>query len=67
MGEEMKLITLLIIFILLVTPWVWNLVKFTRCDFESDYKCEALHGIGVFIPPASYFTVWFDDDKETEG
>lgn len=58
----MKLSTLLIIFVLFVTPWVWNGVKFASCDFESDYKCEAIHGIGVVIPPTAYITVWFDDD-----
>lgn len=47
-----------------VTPWIWNAAKFTGCDFESNYKCEVIHGIGVFIPPASFITVWFDDDSE---
>lgn len=60
----MKLSTMLIILALVVTPWIWNAVKFADCDFESDYKCEALHGIGVVVPPASYITVWFDDDAD---
>jgi len=58
----MKLPTLLIITIILLAPWVWNGVKFASCDFESNYKCEVIHGAGVFIPPAAYITVWFDDD-----
>ena len=56
---------LLLLFALLATPWVWNVAKFVDCDFESDYKCEAIHGIGVVIPPASYITVWFADDSST--
>jgi len=59
----MKLSTTLIIFALVVTPWIWNAVKFVGCDFESDYKCEAIHATGVFIPPAAYITVWFDSDN----
>lgn len=55
--------TLLIIFVLAATPWIWNGVKFANCDFESDWKCEVIHGAGVFIPPAAYITVWFDTDS----
>ena len=59
----MKPVTLLIIFALLVTPWIWNAIKFVNCDFETDnLKCEVIHGIGVVVPPAAYFTVWFDTD-----
>lgn len=53
----------LIIIVLFFTPWVWNAVKFSNCDFESNYKCEASHGIGVFVPPASFITVWFGTDE----
>lgn len=58
----MQLRYMFLIFILLAMPWIWNGVKFVSCDFESDYKCEIIHGAGVFIPPAAYITVWFDDD-----
>ena len=61
----MKHITLLFIAVLAVTLWLWNGYKFLNCDFESNYKCEAVHGIGVFMPPASFITVWFDDDSDT--
>jgi hypothetical protein len=60
----MKPTTILIIWVLLVTPWIWNTVKFASCDFKSDYKCEVIHIIGVIIPPAAYITVWFADDGE---
>jgi hypothetical protein len=59
-----KLAILNIISILAITPWVWNLVKLTNCDFESSYKCEVIHGLGVVVPPASYITVWFADDPD---
>ena len=59
----MNMKTLLALFILAVTPWIWNGVKFLGCDFESDYKCEAIHGIGVVIPPAAFITVWVDSDS----
>ncbi len=62
----MKPLTLLIIFVLLVTPWIWNVIKFVSCDFESDFKCEAIHAIGVFVPPAAFVTVWFADDESEE-
>jgi hypothetical protein len=46
--------------------WIWNAAKFASCDFESNYKCEVIHGVGIFIPPASIITVWFDDDRKKE-
>ena len=59
----MKFIAGIIILALLLTPWVWNAVKFANCDFEANFKCEAIHAIGVFVPPASLITVWFADDQ----
>jgi hypothetical protein len=61
-GIKMKLLPLLIIAVIACTPYVWNGYKLSNCDFESNYKCEAIHGIGVVIPPAAFITVWFDDD-----
>lgn len=42
--------------------WVWNAVKLASCDFESNYKCEVIHGAGLVVPPLSIITVWFADD-----
>lgn len=56
-------VTFLIVAIFAV-PYVWNFVKFTRCDFKADYRCEAIHVPGVFVPPFAFFTVWFDDDGD---
>lgn len=49
--------------LILAVLWVFNFVKLTRCDFESPWKCEVIHGIGLF-PPAQVVTVWFGTDKE---
>lgn len=50
------------VFLCGVVAWVWNAEKFVSCDFESSYRCEAIHAIGVFIPPVALVTVWFGDD-----
>lgn len=52
-----------VIWIILLGIWIWNAVKFASCDFESDFKCEVIHGAGVFVPMAAVITVWFDVDK----
>ena len=59
----MKSSTMLVILVLIFTPYLVNAYKFVGCDFESDYKCEAIHGIGVFVPPAAFVTFWFSDDR----
>lgn len=43
--------------------WGTNAYKLTQCDFESPFKCEIVHGIGVF-GPLSLFTVWSDTDSK---
>lgn len=55
--------TLIAIWLIVLIAWIGNIVKFTSCDFESDFKCEVIHGIGVFVVPASIITVWFDTDE----
>jgi len=46
-----------------IGSWPYNFYKATQCDFEPDYKCEVIHAIGIFMPPASLITVWFDADQ----
>ena len=58
----MKLSALILIVALPATAWMWNAVKFASCDFEANYRCEAIHGVGVIVAPLSVVTVWFDDD-----
>lgn len=49
--------------ILVGVSWVVNLVKLTECDFESDYKCEALHVIGL-VPFISLGAAWVGSDED---
>jgi hypothetical protein len=55
---------LILVFVIVIGfgSWIWNAVKLASCDFESDYKCEGIHGVGLVIPPISVVTVWFADD-----
>lgn len=57
-------ITALILFILLITPYIWNAIKFTNCDFEEPYTCEIVHGVGLIPLPLAFVTVWFGDDSK---
>lgn len=45
-----------------LVAWPVNLYKLTQCDFESNYKCEVIHGLGI-IPVMSPITVWFETDE----
>lgn len=58
------LIELLLVLVVVVGggSWIWNAVKLTSCDFESNYRCELIHGAGLVVPPLSIVTVWFGDD-----
>lgn len=49
---------------LFILPFGINGYKLAGCDFEAPFKCEVSHAIGVFMPPASIITVWFDDDRK---
>lgn len=61
-GFTLTELIAVIIIVFLIGGWILNAIKFASCDFESDYRCEVLHGVGVFIPPTSIVTVWFGDD-----
>lgn len=56
-----KLVAVLF-FVFGMSIWIVNAVKLASCDFESNYKCEVLHGAGLIVPPLSFVTVWFADD-----
>jgi hypothetical protein len=45
-----------------LVPWVLNISKLIDCDFKPSYRCEIIHSVGVFIPPAAVITIWFDTD-----
>ena len=57
----------MIIFVIVVvavvfTGWVKNVIKLAGCDFESPYKCEVVHGVGL-VPPVGMITGWLDVGK----
>ncbi len=62
----MKLGTLavipLVIGLVVGVGWVKNIIKLADCDFESPYKAEVIHGIGL-IPPVGMVTGWLDLGK----
>jgi len=58
----MKIAVILTVVALAAAPWCINAYKFANCDFEANYKCEIIHGAGVFIPPSALLTVWFGSD-----
>ena len=61
---KLKVYHLALIAILIFTIWLWNAAKLANCDFESNYKCEVIHAVGVVIPPAALVTVWFASDAK---
>lgn len=52
----------LILVIALIILWSLNFYKLINCDFQSPYKCEIIHGIGI-APPISLLTGWLDVGK----
>lgn len=56
------LIINLIIFGIVATGWIMNLIKLTRCDFEAPYKAEVIHGLGL-ISPIGAITGWLSVGK----
>lgn len=53
-------VIILFLFIFFAGCWCTNLVIFLNSDFDPIDKNEIVHGIGVFAPPLSVFTVWYD-------
>jgi hypothetical protein len=53
--------TLVVLF--LIVAWFVNVSQLLGCDFKAPYKCEVIHTIGVFVPPAQAVTVFFTEDK----
>jgi hypothetical protein len=60
----MKTILAIQIAIILIigTGWVKNIIKLSECDFESPYKAEVVHVVGL-IPPVGMVTGWLNVGK----
>jgi len=56
------IITQIIIVLIIGTGWIKNIIKLSECDFESPYKAEVIHGIGI-IPPIGMITGWLNVGK----
>ena len=54
------------LYIVLLAGWGNNFAKFTECDFEAPYKCEAVRGITTF-PLSPIGTVIGYMDFEFDG
>lgn len=62
-GYNVIELFVVLLFVFGIGAWVWNAVKLASCDFELNYKCEAIHGAGLLVAPLSMVTVWFGDDE----
>ena len=62
----MKLKTIFIIYAVIVlvigVGWVKNIIKLSNCDFESPYKAEVIHTVGL-LPPIGMITGWLNPGK----
>lgn len=56
------LIVMLILMAVIGTGWVKNIIKLSNCDFESPYKAEFIHTVGI-LPPIGMVTGWLDVGK----
>jgi len=56
----MILVTVFMLFS--VCAFLINAYKLTQCDYESPWKCEAVHALGLVVPPLSLITVWSEVD-----
>lgn len=61
MKRAEEVISLWAVFLVILLAWGVNFYRLTQCDFENNYRCEVIHGIGL-IPMSSPFTVWFAAD-----
>lgn len=61
-GSTISAILVAVWILAFLISWPVNAYKLTQCDFEANYKCEVIHGAGLF-GPLSIATVWFGTDK----
>ena len=64
MNPIIKLAVLILFVALQFTSYFVNAYKLTQCDFESNYKCEVIHGLGLIPSPISIVTVWVGTDEQ---
>lgn len=57
--EKKLSITVIGLFLYFIFSYIFNFIKFVRCDFEPSYKEEIIYALGVFVPPLNFLTVWY--------
>ena len=60
--HNFSVIVIAIIVIAAGMGWAKNLIKLTECDFDSPYKAEVIHTLGL-IPVIGIFTGYMDFGK----
>lgn len=61
-GLTIILVIQITVILVVGTGWVKNLIKLSSCDFESPYKAEVIHAVGL-VPPIGMVTGWMDFGK----
>lgn len=56
----------MLVWFLILSGWVVNIVKLCRCDFEAPYKTEIVRGVSALIPIVGTFTGWMDIGEEVK-
>lgn len=47
-GSTFIALLIVIVSIVGAVGWVKNIIKLSECDFESPYKAEVIHTVGLF-------------------
>ena len=53
----------LVLSLILLVLWVVNVLEFSKCDFQSPYQCEIIHGIGIVVVPLGWVFGFIDFGK----
>ena len=61
-NQKGNIMTILLIIVVVSIGWVKNLIKLSECDFESPYKAEVIHAVGI-LPPVGMITGWLNVGK----
>lgn len=60
LTELLTVLFAITIFITITSTWLVNAYKFVKCDFQSPYKGEIVHAVGIFTP-LCVITAWINE------
>ena len=60
---SLELLIVVGLMITLTTGYVWNIIRFAQSDFESPWKSEIVHGVGIVVPPVGVVCGFIDCGK----